>query len=736
MRKLNLVLPAIIIFAAAFSLNVKPVSAQTAGDIPQTAHIIVLKDAIPNSAQDFAFTDNFGNGNPDNFLLDDDSNATLPKSRDFEVLAGTGYSVSESSVAGWKQSSAICDGAGNTPANITVAAGETVTCIFTNRKLGQIVIIKNTTGGDSSFDLEMTGATLPAGATLTTTAGTATETFLGIDPENTYSISEKDPLPDGWSQTGVSCKNENNIVKNAASFQINNGGTVTCTFLNTYTPPAPTTGRLKVQKTTEPAGEPAEFPINISGTGNVISSVSGVISDPLDHEFEVMPGLYSVTEDLANLPGWSQLDNTCVNVAVAAGENATCAITNKYTPPAPATGTLTIVKTTEDGDAVFSFDITGEGTLAQLQITTVAGTGASETFTLPAGIYAVAETPLAGWTQDSAGCDDGRSTATAGSVSGVSLGSGQNVTCTFNNHKNPPPTGTLSVKKIVDNSGGGSKTAGNFAFFINAGPAIAFEADAQNDLALPEGIYTVTEASAAGYTAEYDNCADLDITSGTAVTCVITNRYQPPILGNSSISGFVYEDWDGDASDFEKRWERPLAGWQVFLDTNGNGALDSGEAVVVTDRRGAYRFENLTSGAYQVRELLKPGWSQTFPGSVKYDVTISNEQNLGNINFGNFKLGEISGAVFEDKNGDGRKNLGENGLAGWTVKLKKLNGSMITALTDNEGKFAFAGLDSGKYILTEASQRDWRQTTRNFYFFTVTSRSEFLNSNFGDRKKH
>src|SRR5205085_4373845 len=33
-------------------------------------HIIVVKDANPNSPQDFTFTNNFGNGNPASFLLD------------------------------------------------------------------------------------------------------------------------------------------------------------------------------------------------------------------------------------------------------------------------------------------------------------------------------------------------------------------------------------------------------------------------------------------------------------------------------------------------------------------------------------------------------------------------------------------------------------------------------------------------------------------------------------------
>ena len=37
----------------------------------QTGHIIIVKDAVPNDAQNFSFTNNFGNGNPASFDLDD-----------------------------------------------------------------------------------------------------------------------------------------------------------------------------------------------------------------------------------------------------------------------------------------------------------------------------------------------------------------------------------------------------------------------------------------------------------------------------------------------------------------------------------------------------------------------------------------------------------------------------------------------------------------------------------------
>ena len=44
--------------------------------------------------------------------------------------------------SGWEQTGATCDD-GSTPSNIDVGAGETVTCTFSNRKLGKIVVVKD-----------------------------------------------------------------------------------------------------------------------------------------------------------------------------------------------------------------------------------------------------------------------------------------------------------------------------------------------------------------------------------------------------------------------------------------------------------------------------------------------------------------------------------------------------------------------------------------------------------------
>ena len=68
--------------------------------------IVIVKDAVPDDAQDFSF--NLSNGSTVNqsFSLDNDGDATLPNSQTFSLPAGT-YTASELSIpASWSSTGA------------------------------------------------------------------------------------------------------------------------------------------------------------------------------------------------------------------------------------------------------------------------------------------------------------------------------------------------------------------------------------------------------------------------------------------------------------------------------------------------------------------------------------------------------------------------------------------------------------------------------------------------------
>lgn len=113
------------------------------------ATITITKDAVPNSAQDFAFTTT-GTG-LSAFSLDDDADPTLPDTRSFVVAAGN-YTVTETAVSGWSLSALTCTdptsnssgNIGTRTATINAAVGETVSCTFTNNSTSADLSITKT----------------------------------------------------------------------------------------------------------------------------------------------------------------------------------------------------------------------------------------------------------------------------------------------------------------------------------------------------------------------------------------------------------------------------------------------------------------------------------------------------------------------------------------------------------------------------------------------------------------
>ena len=114
-----------------------------------------------------------------------------------------------------------------------------------------------------------------------------------------------------------------------------------------------------------------------------------------------------------------------------------------------------------------------------------------------------------------------------------------------------------------------------------------------------------------------------------------------------SISGIVFDDLDADGT--RDAGEDPLGGWTVFLDTNANDLLDSGEASVVTGVDGAFSFTGIGPGTLLVGELAQAGWQRTTPnkpGTIKSGFILSSD-------IGNSQLASIAGAKFNDLNGNG-----------------------------------------------------------------------------------
>ena len=112
-------------------------------------------------------------------------------------------------------------------------------------------------------------------------------------------------------------------------------------------------------------------------------------------------------------------------------------------------------------------------------------------------------------------------------------------------------------------------------------------------------------------------------------------------------------------------------------------------------------------------------------GGVDLDVIqwplggVTNQSTFIGTVCGNFSvprsgnpIPKITGTKFNDLNGNGVKDSGEPGLAGWTIQLHDPSGGVHSAVTDSGGNYTFAldGLGPGTYHLTEVAQSGWIQT--------------------------
>ncbi|MFM6834040.1 MAG: S8 family serine peptidase, partial [Dolichospermum sp.] len=76
---------------------------------------------------------------------------------------------------------------------------------------------------------------------------------------------------------------------------------------------------------------------------------------------------------------------------------------------------------------------------------------------------------------------------------------------------------------------------------------------------------------------------------------------------------------------------------------------------------------------------------------------------------------EIRGMKWHDIDGNGVKDAGETGLAGWTIYLDtntngQLDNGEISTITDTNGNYQFTNLRPGIYTIAEVQQTGWKQT--------------------------
>lgn len=179
----------------------------------QQGQITIIKNAIGGDGT-FDFTGNLG---PFNLTT---TNGTAQTT--FSNLTPGAFDVDETPPAGWLLTSASCDN-DDTPDAITLGAGESVACTFTNTLLddntGAITIIKQATPSDTGQAFDFTGD-------LGNFSLMHGEFVVETLPPGTYTVSET--VPAGWQLDSAVCDDGSPV--NAIDLAA--GENVTCTFSN------------------------------------------------------------------------------------------------------------------------------------------------------------------------------------------------------------------------------------------------------------------------------------------------------------------------------------------------------------------------------------------------------------------------------------------------------------------------------------------------------------------------
>ncbi len=568
----------------------------------------------------------------------------------FSEIAAGSYTVTESAPpAGWAFTNLTCQDEDNgssvdlnlRKATIDLDAGETVTCTYTNTKLGKIVVEKQT---QPDGDTQLFSFTPSYGSGFQLSDGQQNES--GFLAAGSYSVSET--VPSGWSLMSATCDDGSS----PSSIDLSAGETVKCTFTNAKL------GKIIVDKITAPANDPQSFSFSLTGGPDSVNQSFGLTHAATPHDSGlVKPGSYSVSETVP--AGWSLTSTVCSDgspanaVALDAGETVTCTFTNTK-----QSRIIVEKQTNPDGDTqVFGFTASYDPNGFSLTDGQQDDSGP-----LSAGTYSVSENVPAGWDLKTAVCSD------QSPVSAIALAAGETVTCVFTNEKDA----VIIVEKQTDPDGHTQA----FSFTASYAPGGFSLSDGQqnNSGDLNPGTYSVSETVPAGWNLTSTVCSDaspasaIALAAGETVTCVFSNTLRRGAIivekqtnpdGDPALFAFTasYNQLGFSLSDGQTNDSGALlpgtysvaetvpAGWDLASATCNDGSPVNA-IVVGPNETVRCLFTNVKDANIIVEKQTNPdGDTQSFNFSASYDgdgfsLTDGMQNNSGDLNPGTYSVSE------------------------------------------------------------------------------------------------
>lgn len=244
--------------------------------------------------------------------------------------------------------------------------------------------------------------------------------------------------------------------------------------------------------------------------------------------------------------------------------------------------------------------------------------------------------------------------------------------------------------------------------------------DGSWSLTLRPGTYTVAVAPVAGLLTGLSTAGSAGGTAGD--------------LGSGTISNIVLDAANNAVGYLVGELAPEIVSGDVYLDANGNGAQDPGEAPIPnvrvtltgtdatgavtrtadSDADGGFLFPALRNGTYTITETQPAGYldgTATVGASVGTPaanritgVVVDGANTTNTYAFGEIAPATLRGTVFHDLNADGARAAGEPGVSA-TVTLTGTDdlGTAVNVpvVSGADGSYQFLQLRPGTYTLTQ-----------------------------------
>jgi PKD repeat protein len=105
----------------------------------------------------------------------------------------------------------------------------------------------------------------------------------------------------------------------------------------------------------------------------------------------------------------------------------------------------------------------------------------------------------------------------------------------------------------------------------------------------------------------------------------------------------------------------------------------------------------------------------TAPSGGSFSVAVTSGANRGGLDFGSVTAATLSGTAYDDTDGDGQRDAGEAGLAGWTIFLDADGNGLLgdgerRTTSAADGSWSIGMLLPGSYTVAQVPQPGWLLT--------------------------